>query len=195
MALSAITYPLRALTFALLSLALPASAQPLDVPKSFELFDRFCRPALTGLETLKPILPVPGPFGEKVYAVSPDGNLITVQTGLDDYLVLAEFRYGPGFVMRNCMVQQLIAPTSDLATLEAAFQAQVWRGDGIVMTGGEVVEEIPAIGMMAMTGRGNVTRSRNSYVIVGATEPAGSVVQVMIAQGVFTLTGFVAVPR
>ncbi|MEO1779040.1 MAG: hypothetical protein AAFU63_09630 [Pseudomonadota bacterium] len=171
------------------------SAQSLDVPKSFSVFDRFCRPALQGLEQMKAVLTVPGPAGEKVYAVSPDGNYITVQTAQDDFIIVAEFRYGPGFVARNCLVQQLVAQPIAYETVDAAFQAARWTGPDIVMTGGEVLEEVPAVGAMRLGGTGNITRPRAGYLIYGATEPAGSLVQAITGQGVFTLTGFFLGPR
>lgn len=178
-----------------LLLATAATAQAIDVPKTFQVFDRFCRPALIGLDDFKEIAPVPGPFGEKVYSVSPDGHFITAQTGIDDFLVLAEFRYSQGFVARNCMVQQIVAGATNTPNVEAALQSALWSGAGVSVTGGEVVEEIPAIGIMRLAGTGNITRPRSSYLIQGATEPAGSLVQVQTAQGMFMLTGFVIEPR
>lgn len=178
-----------------LVLATAATAQTVDVPKTFQLFDRFCRPALIGLDAFKEVASVPGPFGEKVFSVSPDGHFITAQTGVDDFIVLAEYRYGPGFVSRNCMVQQIVAAAVDYPTVDAALQSELWSGEGVTVTGGEVVEEIPAIGAMRMAGTGNITRPRSGYMIYGATEPSGSIVHALTAQGMFTLTGNVLVPR
>lgn len=178
-----------------LLLATAATAQAIDVPKTFQVFDRFCRPALISLDDFKEVAPVPGPFGEKVYSVSPDGHFITAQTGVDDFIVLAEFRYGPGIVARNCMVQQIVAGAADTPSIDAALQSPLWSGEGVSVTGGEVIEEVPAIGMMRLAGTGNITRPRNSYLIQGATQPAGSLVQVQSAQGMFMLTGFVIEPR
>ena len=178
-----------------LSLSTVVAAQGIDVPKTFAAFDRFCRPALQGIEALKDVVSVPGPNGEKVFAVSPDGHAISAQTSVDDVIIVAEFRYGAGFVLRNCLAQQIVATADDYRSIDAAFQAAVWRGPEITMTGGEIVEEVPAVGAMRLAGAGNIARPRGVYMINGATEPDGSLVQAMTAQGVFTLTGFVRAAR
>ncbi len=174
-----------------LVLATAATAQAIDVPKTFQTFDRFCRPALVGLDGFKAVATVPGPDGEKVFSASPDGHFIAAQTGVDDFIVLAEFRYGPGFVARNCIVQQIVAASVDYPTVDAALRSALWSGENVTITGGGVVEEIPAIGAMRMAGVGNITRPRSGYMICGATEPAGSIVQALTAPGIFTLTGHV----
>ncbi len=178
-----------------LALSTAAAAQTMDVPKAFQVFDRFCRPALISLDAFKAVASVPGPAGEKVYAVSPDGHFIAAQTSVDDFIVLAEFRYGAGFVARNCLVQQLTAQPADHAGIEAAFHAARWSGPTVTMTGGEVMEEIPSVGAMRLGGVGNITRPRGGYMIHGATEPAGSIVYATTGENLFTLSGFAQVAR
>ncbi len=171
-----------------------AAQQSYDFDRHFALFNEFCGAAMKGLEPLKAVTQVPGPSGERVFAVSPDGNLITYQTGRDDFLIIGSFRYQPGFVIRECMVQQIGASVQKLDEIEAEFLARAPSGDGISATGGRVVEDIPPVGAFAVSG-GMITRPRASYVIYGAMEPQGTIMQSHLADGMFTLNAFVLAAR
>lgn len=164
-----------------------------DLPRTFSIFNEYCTAAMQGLEVLKPKLPVPGPAGEQVYAVSPDGNLITYQTARDEFLIIGAFRYHPNFVLRECMVQQIVGAMNPGPELVQEFLSLAPKGDGITMTGGRVSEQIPPAGLMALAGM--IVRDRYEYLIYGAMQPQGTMMLAGMADGNFRLNSYVAVPR
>lgn len=169
--------------------------QTYDVPKHFEMFDRYCRAALAGIEPFKATVRVPGPTGEQVFGVSPDGHHIVAKTGIDGFLVSASFQYGPGVVVRFCQVENLVVTGTRRDITEPAFLGAVPQGPGITITGGQVVEELPAIGSFALAGQGNIRTLRSQYNIFGATEPPGSFMTAYIGDNIFLLNATAMVGR
>ena len=78
---------------------------------------------------------------------------------------------------------------------EPAFLAHAPKGPGITMTGGTYTEELPAIGSFALAGVGNIRSERSEYMLFGATEPAGSVMNAYIGDNIFLLNATAWVAR
>lgn len=179
-----------------LTLAAPAAAQgTFDVPRHFEMFDRFCRPALQGIEAFKAVVTVPGPTGEQVFSVTPDGYVIDAKTGVEGFLISASFFYGPDSVMRFCQVENLEVMGTQRAVTEPAFLAAAPNGDGIKMFGGPRSEELPGIGSFALAGVGNIKSVRSQYTFFGATEPPGSIMGAYIGDNIFILNATAILKR
>ncbi|QDC08780.1 hypothetical protein FHY55_05810 [Oceanicola sp. D3] len=185
---------MRAVVLLLLTAA-PASAA-VDVPRAFELFDAYCRPAMQGIEALREVAKVPGPNGEQVFAQTEDGSWITYHTGEGDFLVTGGYRYGAQSEMRDCMVQQVggIAGQEPVEPVEAEFLDLAPGGEGIAISGGKVLEEMPAVGHFAMIPKGH-RNDRREYVIEGAMEPPEAVMIGSMGPGVFRLNAFAVIPR
>jgi len=168
-----------------------------DVPRHLAMFDTYCRPALVGLEKFTEIVTAPGPQGERVFSVSPDGHYISAKTGIDGFLVSASFVYGPGRVTRFCQVEfmESVGTTRPRDTTEQAFLALAPKGPNITMTGGPVVEELPAIGSFAAAGVGNIASVRSQYTFFGATEPAGSTMSAYIGDNIFLINAMAIAAR
>ena len=178
--------------------AIPLKAQAaFDVPRHLAMFDRFCRPALHGLEVFKAVVTVPGATGEQVFAVSPDGHFIDAKTGVEDFLISASFAYGPASVTRFCQVEFLGASPTERtrAATEPLFLKLAPKGDGVTMTGGPIRQELPAIGSFAIPGLGNITSVRSQYTFFGATKPAGSTMSAYIGDNIFLLNAVAIVAR
>ncbi|MBY6151800.1 hypothetical protein KUV47_01135 [Vannielia litorea] len=183
-------------TFALLLLtATPAAAQ-IDVPRAFDLFDAYCRPAMQGEAALREVAKVPGPGGEQVFAATEDGSWVTFATGEGDFLVIGSYRYGEGTEMRECMVQQVgsIAGQEPVDPVEAAFLDLAPNGEGITMSGGKVMEQMPPVGHFAMMPKGHLN-DRREYTLLGAMEPPEAMMQGSMGPGVFRLNAYAVIPQ
>jgi len=186
-----------------LALACLTSAAPVaalagyDVPKHLAMFDRYCRPALLGLDKFTAIVAAPGPQGERVFSVSPDGHYITAKTGIDGFLVSASFVYGPGRVTRFCQVEFMegVGSVRPRASTEQSFLALAPKGQDVTITGGPTTEELPAIGSFAAAGVGNIASVRSQYTLFGATEPPGSTMSAYIGDNIFLLNAMVIAAR
>ncbi|MBS8226931.1 hypothetical protein [Vannielia litorea] len=186
---------MRAAALLLLLAAAPASAA-VDVPRAFELFDAYCRPAMQGIEALRGVATVPGPGGEKVFAETDDGSWVTYATGEGDFLVIGAYRYGAGTEMRECMVQQVggIAGQEPVEPVEAAFLDLVPEGEGITMSGGKVMEEMPPVGHFAMMPKGHLN-DRREYTLLGAMDPPEAIMMGSMGPGVFRLNAYAVIPQ
>lgn len=179
-----------------LALAAPAAAQnAFDMAKHFEMFDRYCRPAMQGLEPFKAAVSVPGPLGEPVFSVSPDGFVIDAYTGIEGFLVTAKFHFSDTDILRFCHIQDLTTVGTQLSVTEPAFLANAPKGEGIRMYGGQKLEEIPAVGTLAMAGLGNLKSPRATYNIYGAMDPPEAVITAYMGDNQFTLNAMVRVAR
>jgi len=167
-----------------------------DVQRAFVVFDRYCVAAMQGLDALRPLVPVPGPLGEQVWSVSPDGHSIDMQTADGDFIVIVTFRYMTAVEQRDCMVQQFNAllPAEQVPVVAEAVLGHLTARAGTSVVGGLHRVE-PVTPGFDVPGTPRVTVEHVNYTVADGRGPGGVILNAWVTENVVNLSSTVHAVR